>query len=101
MLVGLQERRFIFENHVKIGDGFKMNNIWYSTLIYESLKVGLSVSLFISDDGCLGVKIDDIYFPYFAWESFEEQTETQEEFDKAMVVNRKIIDTKLKSCNDR
>ena len=72
-----------------------MKKVWYSTLIYESLKANLPVSLFIAEHGELGVKIDDIEFPFFAWEIFEEQTELDDEIEKAEIVNRKIIDTKL------
>ncbi len=64
--------------------------MWYSSLIHDSLKAGLPVSLYISKDGYLGVKIDDVEFPYFAWECFEQQAENQEEIDKANDVKMKI-----------
>ena len=70
--------------------------IWYSSLIYDSLKAGLQVGLYIVPDGdmegCLGVKIDDVEFPYFAWESFEEQVESEEERKKAELVMNKIVE---------
>ncbi len=54
----------------------------------------LPVSLFVAEQWEIGVKIDDIEFPYFAWESFEEQTEIDEEIEKADLIIRKIIDSK-------
>lgn len=78
---------------------------YYSTLIYESLKAGLPVNLFIIPDGemkgFLGVRIDDIDLPYFPWETFEEQTDSNEEIKKAEIINRKIIDATLNKKNMR
>ena len=71
------------------------NNIWYSSLIIESLQSGLSVSLFIAEDGGLGVKIDDIELPYFAWESFEDTVDGEEALEKVRLVQSKIIDKKI------
>lgn len=71
-------------------------NVWYSALIYTSLKAGLPITLFIAKDGELGVKIDNVEFPYFTWESFEDPIESKEEIDKAEIILRKIIDLKIK-----
>ena len=69
-------------------------NIWYSSLINDSLQSGLPVSLFIATNGNLGVKIDDVEFPYFAWESFEEIVGGEEANEKARKVIGKIIDAR-------
>jgi len=54
-------------------DQLEQPKMYYDSMIHDALKAGLYVSLFIGEQGELGVKIGDIELPYFAWETFEEQ----------------------------
>jgi len=65
------------------------HNLWYSSLISDALECKLKVSLFITNEGTLGVKIDDVEFPYFAWESFEDIIDGDEALKKARMIIKK------------
>lgn len=80
---------------------------YYDSIIHDALSIGLPVSLFIADDGYLGVRIGDVDFPYFPWETFEDQIPTitepgpEREMELLCVEQiQRIIDQQKGKCLD-